>query len=200
AARKYEKLVQMPTTKRALERSLMRLDGDAAKNQEQWAKLPKVTVTMTAKEKPGAVVLARAGDGTPLLISQDVGARRTLAFPADETWKWRNLGLPKTREGLQLHSRFWKQVMLWLAHQEEAIGKVGGRPDARRLSAGAKQGITAGLRGKGGLDLPDAEISVKVIDANKGEHAVSLNREAGGQRGVFERTELSGEYTIVAQG
>jgi uncharacterized membrane protein len=195
-----DKLVQMTPTQQGLARYLMRLDSDPAKNKALWDKLSRVNMTMTAKEKPGAVVLARAGDGTALLVSQDVGARRTLAFPADETGKWRNLGLPKTREGLQLHSRFWKQVVLWLAHQEEATGNVWVRPDARRLPAGAKQGITAGLRGKGGLDLPDAEISVKVIDPNKGEHAVSLNREAGGQRGVFERTELSGEYTIVAQG
>src|SRR5262249_2859640 len=74
------------------------------------------------------------------------------------------------------------------------------RPDARRLPAGVKQGITAGLRGKGGLDLPDAELTMKVIDPNKGEHLIALNREAGGQRGLFERTELSGEYKVVVTG
>src|SRR4029077_8409086 len=107
-----------------------------------------------------AVVLARANDpvkGAPLLVSQDVGAGRALAFGGDTTERWRHYKvLEKEKPGIALHARFWKQVALWLAKQEETAGNVWVRPDARRVPAGGKQGITVGLRGKNGLDLPEA--------------------------------------------
>src|SRR5207302_8333789 len=39
-----------------------------------------------------------------------------------------------------------------------------------------------------------------VIDPNKAEHTITVNREAAGHRGVFWKTELSGEYRIAVHG
>src|SRR5262249_36733112 len=96
----------------------------------------------------------------------------------------------------------WKQIALWLAKQEEASGNVWVKPDARRLPAGSKEGINMGLRGKGGVDLPDAIFTVKVVGPGPDpvEHIVTVGREAAGARGVFWKTELPGEYRIVVHG
>jgi uncharacterized membrane protein len=196
--------IRMVPTKQGVDRYLMNLENDPKKNQELWSELPKLGgMTRLGKEKPGAVVLASANDGVtgaPLLVSQDVGAGRALALGV-ETWPWVNYkALEKDKPGLGLHGRFWKQVALWLAKQEEATGNVWVRPDTRRVPAGGKQGITVGLRGKGGLDLLDATFTITVIDPNKGEHAITTNREAAGQRGIFWKTDLAGEYKIVVTG
>ena len=198
--------VRLLPTKQGLDRYIMRLDPDAKKSAELWNALPKVGVVKMGKEKPGAVVLARANDpvgGMPVIVSQEVGAHRTVAFAADTARHWQKFGLnkkPPERTGMEAYSRFWKQLALWLAKQEEASGNVWVRPDARRLAAGAKQGFTVGLRGKSGVDLTDAKFTVNVIGPDKVEHPIAVNREAAGQRGVFWKTERTGEYRIVVRG
>lgn len=197
--------IRMLPTRQGLDQFVMRLVADPKKNQALWTRddLPRFTgLTRMGRPKLQAIVLARANDaltGAPLLVSQEVGNGRVLAFAADETWKWVNLGAPKSREGVAMHGQFWKQIALWLAKQEEATGNVWIKPDARRIPAGDKLGFNLGLRGKSGLDLHDAEFTVKVFGPNKVEHALTTNREAAGQRGVFVRTELAGEYKIVVR-
>jgi len=198
--------VRLLPTKQGLDRYIMRLDADAQKSAELWNTLPKVGVVQMGKEKPGAVVLARANDpaaGMPVIVSQEVGAHRTVAFAADTARHWQKFGLtkkPPERTGIEAYGRFWKQLALWLAKQEEAAGNVWVRPDSRRLPAGGKQGFTVGLRGKSGLDLPDAKFTVNVIGPDKVEHPIAVNREAVGQRGVFWKTERAGEYKVVVKG
>lgn len=195
--------IRIVPTRAGLERYIMRLADDPKRNAELWDQLKLDEISRMGKPKPDAVVLAWANDatsGVPVLVSRQHGEGRVLAFAGDTTWKWRNIGLPKSQEGIQLHGRFWKQIALWLAKQEEAAGAVWIKLDARRLPAGAKQGITVGLRSKSGIDLTDATFSVKVIDPNKQEHVIGVNREAAGHRGVFWKTDLSGEYRVVVHG
>ncbi|OAI45881.1 hypothetical protein AYO44_02480 [Planctomycetaceae bacterium SCGC AG-212-F19] len=195
--------IRIVPTKEGLDRYVMRLGDDVAKTQAAWEQLKLNEITRMGKRKPDATVLAwanDAGSGEPVLVSRQHGEGRVLAFAGDTTWQWRNVGLPQTTEGIQLHGRFWKQVALWLAKQEEAAGAVWVKPDARRLPATAKQGINVGLRSKTGVDLADATFTVKVIDPNKIEHIITVNREAAGHRGVFWKTELSGEYRITVHG
>jgi uncharacterized membrane protein len=200
-----ETAIRMVPTRQGIDQFVMRLAADPKKNQALWERedLPRFTgLTRMGRPKLQAIVLARANDaltGAPLLVSQEVGSGRVLVFAGDETWKWVNLGAPKSRDGVAMHGQFWKQIALWLAKQEEATGNVWIKPDARRIPAGDKLGFTLGLRGKSGLDLHDAEFNVKVIGPNKVEHGLTTNREAAGQRGVFVRTELAGEYKIVVR-
>ncbi len=202
-AEQMEGNIRIVPTKQGLERYIMRLADDPKQNAELWDQLKLDEISRMGKPKPDAVVLAWANDatsGVPILVSRQHGEGRVLGFAGDTTWKWRNIGLPKSQEGIQLHGRFWKQVALWLAKQEDAAGAVWVKLDARRLPAGAKQGVTVGLRSKSGIDLPDATFSVKVIDPNKQEHVIAVNREAAGHRGVFWKTDLSGEYRVVVHG
>jgi uncharacterized membrane protein len=195
--------VRIVPTRQGLDRYIMRLADDPPRNAAAWEQLKfDQGISRMGKPKPDAVVLAWANDatsGVPVLVSRQHGEGRVLALAGD-TWTWRNVGLPKSTEGIQLHGRFWKQVALWLAKQEEAAGAVWARLDARRLPAASKQGINIGLRSKSGIDLPDANFTVKVIDPNKVEHVIGVNREAAAHRGVFWKTELSGEYRVIVHG
>ena len=107
-------------------------------------------MTILGTPKPGATVLAVRGDtGDPVLVSEDYGEGRTLAFAGDTTHLWQRLGLPRSREGVESHAHFWKQVVFWLAKRDKSEGNVWVKPDARRLPSGSKLSFSTGLRGKG---------------------------------------------------
>jgi hypothetical protein len=149
-------------------------------------------------------VLARKTDpkaGEPLLVSQTYGKGRTMALAVDTTWKWTGLGLPKTTEGVELHARFWKQMVVWLAQQEDQEGTVWVRPDVRRLPAGGKVGFAVGLRGKTGIDLPEGQFEVQVVPpGGVAPEPVATARDRDGQRGTFWKTDKPGEYRVVVRG
>jgi uncharacterized membrane protein len=190
--------VQMVPTPDGLREYVLRLAEKEAENAQIWSKLPKLDgMTRMGKPKLGAVILAQSASGAPMLVRQDYGTGRTLAFAADTTWKW-----CRTKEGLRAHSRFWRQVVLWLAKRDEAEGNVLVFPDTRRLAAGGKLGFGVRLRGKGGVDIPekDAHFEVTIIGPQQVETKVPTAREHGQERGTFWKTDVPGEYTLVARG
>src|SRR6185295_8267476 len=134
----------------------------------------------------------------PLLVRQTYGKGRTMALAVDTTWLWSRYGLPKTTEGLDLHHRFWKQLMIYLAQQEDQGGAAWIKPDSRRLAAGGKLGFGVGLRGKSGVDLTDAKFEVQVFPpGGVPPEAVTTARERDGERGSLWKTEKPGEYRLV---
>jgi uncharacterized membrane protein len=190
--------LKMVPTKEGLAHYVMRLADTPEASDAVWKKLrPLDGGTKLGEVKPGAEVLARAGDpvnGPPLLVGQNYGAGRTLAFAGDTTFHWRN------PEGLEPHARFWKQVVLWLAKQEETEGAVWVKPEKRRLAAGSKVDFTAGMRGKGGVELTDFTLEAKVVSPQGAETLVPTARDKAAQRGVFWKTDAAGEYRVVVAG
>lgn len=193
--------VAMKPTRDGLNHYLMRLSEHPLDNEALWAKLPKLDgMTRVGKEKPGFTVLATRGNkGEPVLVSHHYGSGRVLAFAGDTTHRWKLLGQPKTSEGLEAHARFWKQVVLWLAKQDEADGNAWVKPDMRRLPSGNKLGFSLGLRGKGGIELKDAQFEAKVTGPKNAEFAVPTAREQNGERGIFWKTDVPGEYRLVVK-
>src|SRR5262249_7016119 len=152
------------------------------------------------QRKPNSTVLARADDpkdGAPLLVSGQFNQGRTLAFGADTTWHWVNLIEPRVTEGSELHRRFWKQVVLWLAKQDEAAGSVWVKPDVRRLGSGGKLGFSVGARGKNGEELTDVRFEVNVTNPQGTVKKVDVSHGTDGFRGNFFATDLAGEYHMV---
>jgi uncharacterized membrane protein len=193
---------RMEPTPEGLSHYVMRLSEKPELNKALWQKLPELDgMTKLGSEKRGATVLAiRAGTKDPVLVSQSFGKGRTMAFAGDTTWRWQRLGQPKTAEGVEAHARFWKQVVLWLARQDEAEGNVWVKLDARRLAGGSKLGLTVGLRGKGGVEQPDAHFDVTVVGPQGVETPVPTAREDSGERGTFWKTDAPGEYRLVVKG
>ncbi len=135
-----------------------------------------------------------------------VGGRgRVLAFAGSDSYFWEVAGLRKDKEGLRVHHRFWKQVVLWLAHQELDEGAAFARPKFRDLQVKGAQTIRVGLRQPGGADAVDPQFEVKVIAPGEKEETVQnrtpVSDPEGGFRLVYDPT-LPGEYVVkvVAKG
>jgi uncharacterized membrane protein len=183
---------------------VLRLADKADENKALWKKLPPLEgITRLGAPKPGAIILALSDQGQragPILVAKDYGKGRTLAFAGDTTFHWQKYGQPDNDDGIALHARFWKQLAVWLAHQEDVEGNVWVKPDARRLAAGTKLGFAVGLRGKGGVDLDDARFDVTVLGPDQKTTPVQTVREQGVERGNFFYTDAAGEYRLVVRG
>ncbi|HEX4610903.1 MAG TPA: hypothetical protein VH092_22120 [Urbifossiella sp.] len=151
-------------------------------------------------EKVGTAVREK---GDPLLVGHQIGdgnKGRVLAFAGYDTYLWERLGQPKTRQGTDLHHRFWRQCVLWLAHQEEEEGQVYARPEFRRLPVAGEQTIRVGVKSPTGGDDPNPDVEVKVLppgatDQDKAPRQTVL-RDAKGAKVLF-RPPTAGEYTVV---
>jgi uncharacterized membrane protein len=190
--------VKMVPTEAGLRHYLLRLAENPQENEAIWKGLPDLKGrTKLGEVKKGATVLACAGDqnAPPILVSQDYDAGRTLAFACDTTYLWRI-----DNKGVTAHARFWKQVIRWLARQEEIEGNLRVTPDTRRLAAGGRLGFSVALRGKSGVDLKDAQFEAKVIDPQGATVPVPTAREKEEDRGTFWKTDVPGEYKLVVTG
>jgi uncharacterized membrane protein len=164
-----------------------------------WAKLPKLDGITRLKASGSGIdsVLATAdGDeNRPLLVTQNYGQGRTLAFAGDTTFRW-----VRDEAGAQAHSRFWRQTVIWLARQEDAEGSVWVRPDTRRLPLHGELGFRVGVRSKGGVELKDGTFKVEVIGPGDVRTPVPTARGGAEERGTFTKTDAAGEYRVVVQG
>ena len=128
-----------------------------------------------------------------------------LAFAASDTWLWTEPGTDpmNLKATYDLHSRFWKQLVLWLAHQDEVEGNVYVRPEFRRLVVNGRQNVRLGVRDKRGDELPESDIRYQLHDvkepADKSKAKRAERDPKGGARVSFE-TKLPGEYKITAWG
>jgi uncharacterized membrane protein len=186
---------------------LLQLAPNEAASLKLWSDLnDKINlrgINRLGTPKPGASLLATAEANKrdyPILVSQHVGKGRTLAFAGDTTYLWRILNLPKSTEGVDIHARFWKQTVLWLAQQENSEGNVWVKPDLRRLAAGAPEGFSVGVTGKNGIERPGGRYEAKVIGPDGSTMPVQIQREGQSDRGKYWRTLQPGEYRIEVSG
>lgn len=207
-------------TEFGLRHYLLRLNADGKKNREAFELLNTgftrlQAYTVLGEPKPTSEVLARvnnAVNGPALLVRMDVGGRkgetqsaRVLAFGASDTWLWTQPSADPTnlRATFDLHTRFWKQMVLWLAHQDEIEGNVYVRPEFRRLVANGRQNVRMGIRDKRGDDIPEGEIRYQLHGANEpADKSKSKRAERdpkGGARTSFE-SKVPGEYRVTAWG
>jgi hypothetical protein len=119
--------------------SLVAVGSDAS--TEVWKTLPPlISVNLVGKPKPGAAVLLAgapvvrdAASGTinadprrapaSVFAVEEVGAGRSAAMAGEGTWQWvTGAGLTDAAArdaAKEAHTRFWRQVLFWLAHREE---------------------------------------------------------------------------------
>lgn len=227
------KTYQTVPTMKGLDDRVMTIDRDPRNAQQLWDQLNgmsdrrfyRITGYNKFASKPAASVYAVASDSNdavspaprppfkgldPLLVGHQIGTGnrgRVLAFGAFDTYLWQRLGQPKSNQGVEIHHRFWKQCVLWLAHQEEEEGQVYARPDFRRLPVGGDQTIWVGLKSPAGGDDPNAELEVKILppgqdkpeDEEKAPRQTVLKASKDGKPGskVVFKPAVAGEYTVV---
>lgn len=195
-----ERAVKMTPTEAGLRKFsyLLRLSDTVKEPAEAWEVLhPLAGMTRLGKPKEGVgdVLAVNGNGGDALFVAGQYGAGRTLAFGGDTTHRW--VRDEKTQE---MHARFWRQIVVWLAKQEDAQGSVWVKPDARRLPARSDLGFAVGIRGKGGVDLADGAFKAEVIAPDGAKTEVAIARTVDGFRGTFGRTDGPGEYRIMVKG
>ena len=173
----------------------------------------KETATIYALADPGranAQIPATPGMADrlpPMLVGHQIGAGsrgRVLVLAAQDTYLWQALGQPKSRDGIELHARFWRQLIRWCAHQDEDDAQVFARPELPRLPTRGQQTIRIGVRQPGGAPALNPRFpTVKIfapgeVEAAAPERAV-LPDSDGVFRVPFEPTK-PGEYTVKVVG
>jgi uncharacterized membrane protein len=205
--------VRMVPTEDGLRRTpyILRLgEGEMAAAWQKLAKLDgAIRLGLPAKRRGTEVVLAEMDNKhkDPLLVMQnfaaggagkpgDAGVARVLVFGGDTTHRW-----VRDEKSQAMFSRFWRQIVVWLAKQEDAAGSVWVRPDVRRLPVRGDLGFQVGLRGKaGGADLRDGKYDVEVLTPAGQKVRVPVTRGSSENRGTFTATQTPGIYRIVARG
>ena len=165
------------------------------KNRDAWLKLPPLEGAnrfFQQNLKPTAKVIGENEKGEPLLVADDYGSGRVLAFAGDSTWHW-------WMQGFQAeHKRFWRQVVLWLAHKDEsAEGSVWVKLAQRRFTPGRRVEITAGAQSALGEPIPDAQYQAEVIMPDGKRRPLRLSRQGEETAGSFLETTTTGDYTVA---
>ena len=156
--------LQMHPTKKFADMPLLSLGKE--NNAETWAKLPPLEGADFLQDPAGkrsfelkdnASVLAEAQNGVPLLIATAYGNGRVLAFTGDSTWHW-------WMEGHEdLHRRFWRQIVFWLARKDESNeGNVRIALDRRRCTPGQRLDFTASVVSPQGDPISGPTFEAKV--------------------------------------
>lgn len=144
--------------------SILRLGRSDAESREAWQKLPPLTgANDLGRLVPSAKPLAVAPDGRPLLVGREYGAGRVLAFAADSTWQWAMQG------AIEQHRRFWRQMVLWLARQDDAENdSLWLRLAQRRIAPGITLEFDTGLTKPDGTQVTDASSLEAVVTSPSG--------------------------------
>jgi uncharacterized membrane protein len=151
--------------------------------------------------KDSTVFLGVDGDKKkPVMVATQASAGlggRVVVFAADSTSR----GWYETDEAVHAHHVFWKQLVGWLARQEDNANELWIKLDKRRVGADAGDilGFTFGLRGKTS-ELPGAKFDVKIIGPKELTFPVRFSREDQHQRGSFQGAKEPGVYRIEIKG
>jgi hypothetical protein len=164
----------------------------------------------TESADPKATAAGTDPAGDPLLVGSqrgDANKGRWLAFGAFDTYLWRSLGQPKTRDGIEMHERFWRQCVLWLAHQDEEESQVYARPQYRQMKVTQEQTVRVGMKKPDGSDDPAVPLVVKIVPMPPGAQepkpedlakasAQTVIADKDGRKVLF-RAPAPGEYFVL---
>jgi uncharacterized membrane protein len=200
------KMVPTDEGLRLYSRILRIAGGDEKAERAAWEALPGlegVNRLALPAQKGNEVVLAESTKDLvdpqtmrpyPLLVARDYGNGRVLAFAGDTTNRW-----IRNPEGKREHGRFWRQMVLWLAQQDEDQSQARVVPDVRAIAVGNDLGFSLGLRGKNGDEVKGGDYVVEVETPGGERKKVTPTRDGTEDRGLF-RPETAGQYTIHIRG
>jgi hypothetical protein len=189
----YDEPLQMLPTAQGVQHFVMRIDSPD-KNMARWKALPPLDGGNRFNDlKSGAVVLAESAEGRhPLLVAQQYGRGRVMAFAGDSTYLW-YLARPKHEE----HQRFWQQVVQWLAHKDQQGDEsIWLKLDARRFRVGQPVGLTFGARDAEKRPIDDADFKIEVTGPGDAKQNVLPQRSGVDYVARFLETAQPGEYRV----
>jgi hypothetical protein len=160
-------------------------------NLARWAQLPPLPGAnlLTPRNNSLAQVLAVSDQGFPLLIANEVGVTRVLAFAGDETWRW------YTSFHIEEHTRFWRQIVLWLTRKEiDDEQPVWVVANPRDLTPGQPTELSFGIRDQQRNPITDADFDVVVTDPAGKTHNLTARTGVGMSLADFDKTLEPGDY------
>jgi len=171
--------------------SILRL-GKEGDTRAAWAALPTLEgANRLGRLLPLAKTFAATDDGTPLLVAREYGGGRVLAFAADSTWRWVMQGAG------QQHGRFWRQLVLWLARQDEAEGDtLWVRLAQRRISPGTPLDFDAGLTAADGKAAAGATVTARLIPPTGDPRIVRVARQGESFAGTITECAEPGDWKL----
>jgi uncharacterized membrane protein len=199
-------------TNAASESFVTRISPQAEESVTLWQNLPPIPgAHELGRVKPNAAILLETSDKKPLLVSQDLGRGRSLAF-GGETWVWPR-GSISNENAATAHRRFWRQTILWLAHKENQDEKtVIVTLDRRLVPQNGRLEFTISAKNAKGEPIPGVSFETTVIKSvenstpvvvTPGEAAappaaepVDVFVQGAEARGVYIPKGSRGEYKV----
>ena len=190
AVRYTEELQVIPTAS-GLRHYVMRIESED-KNRAAWLELPPLDGANKLKPKNDFVnILATSEEGFPLLLSNEAGKARVMAFAGNTTWRWSSHGFRA------IHQRFWRQMIFWLARKEDDQGQsVWVRIDPRNYLPGVPVRLAFGARSPDGTPLTDVDFDVFVTNPKGERQKLSAQRAGNEFTAQFSQTEHAGDYWV----
>jgi uncharacterized membrane protein len=186
-------LQMRPSAPWGLQSPMMRIAPEN-ENMASWLELPPLSGANRFRDiREGARLLADDGQQNPLLVSGEPGGR-VLAFAGDSTWRWVMQGYG------DLHRRFWRQVVLWLARKEEQkTGNVWVELDGRRFTPGQRVTFHTGAKSPAGDPLADLRLTAHVVEPDGTHRDVRLVRSGADFSGTVRDCQTPGTYRIEVE-
>ncbi len=178
---------------------LMQIGPSKASSADLWNRLPTISgANRFGPPKRIARVLADTPQGDPLLVAMDIGQGRTIAF-GGETWPWARAAVIQGDEQIAAaHRKFWRQVVLWLAHKEDDNqSQVKLALDRRRVALGQRLDLTAKALDAKGQPLLDVQFETTITPLGEpGATALKVDMVNQGEeaRGTYFATKQVGEF------
>ncbi|EAQ80524.1 glutamine amidotransferase [Blastopirellula marina] len=161
-------------------------------NNNAWQSLPPLRGANHFEGiKPRAQVLLETNRNVPILVAGEYGLGRVLAFAVDGTWQWALSGKA------DLHKRFWRQCILWLAKKEELERRdVFVELPQRRFPPQSQFTFNAGARDAAGDVIADATFQASLIAPDGSKTNVRLAPGDEGVIGTVETGDTAGDYML----
>ncbi len=183
---------KMVPTDQGLRQYVMQL-GPPDKNRAMWLDLPPLKGATRLKPLSDLTdVWAVTPDGSPLLMAMTIQRSRVAAFAGDTTYLWWTVG-----NKAELHQRFWRQLIIWLAKKEADTDQpVWVKVMPRTYPPGSTVGLSFGSRSTDGSPLEDAEYQVEVTSPDGQKTKLTPRKSGGENTAEFAKTALPGDYWV----
>lgn len=173
--------------------SILRLAATEDDNREAWKAMPTLEgANRLGRLMPTTKTLAATADGLPLLVGREFGGGRVVAFAADSTWRWVMQGAGEQ------HRRFWRQLVLWLARQDDTEqDTLWVRLAQRRISPGTPLAFDTGVTKPDGSGQPGVTLDATVVSPDGQTRPVRVGRQGEAFTGMITDCAEPGDWMLT---
>jgi hypothetical protein len=191
--------LKIAPTPAGLRHAICQLAPGPDETKRLWSLLPEApSACRLDSPKPAAATLLTTAAGQPILLVQEAGAGRAAVLAIDSTWEW-PLAI---NEGREIHGRFWRQLVMWLANRRPSVWVTTNQPrySLPRLASRAEEIVVdAGVVVLGGGAEPrKTEVTGQVTGPKGSTEApkpLSFTRKGEQFQARFEAAR-DGEYQV----